>query len=307
MAIERLLEALDDRTGDIPADSAAFAILRARLVADAADAVGQDAGAATHSDAEISNAEMSNLLAAYLDGRLSAEDRARLINLLAKDPDARAALESAAGFLDTVEPQSGQVSPALMAEAMAVFAPNAVVEPVAAAAAAAPMPAASDPVSSPIANWFNWRIYGALAATVLVGVIGGTQLWHHDGQSGPRPASPIITQQGQGAPPPPAASQSTVSQPAPAGAAATSQTLSDHRASPEPLAKSSSEPDCHSATAPTDGTRSAAAVREDKVQSQHTATPKPCPPLTLHPAVAPQMQQEPAAKPVNPAPLGSPY
>lgn len=291
MAIERLLQALEDRTGDVPSDSDAHAILRARLIADAADALALGAAEPT-----LSNAQMSNELAAYLDARLSDEDRERLIGLLAHDSDARAALESAAAFLDGLPAQSQQGSPALMAEAMAAFAPNAVTEPVA-AAAAAPLP---DPapirVGRPVAgnDRFNWGIYAAMAATLLVVVVGGVQLWH---SAGPAPTS--VNTSPQSAPPPPAAASqpaaptgAAISQPAPVGT---------HRA--EPLAKSNSNCDA----APADQMRAAAGA-QDKALDPHADTPaKPCPPLNLHPEATSPDRQNPAVKPSGPTAPGSPY
>lgn len=302
MAIERLLQALDDRTGDVPSDSDAFAILRARLIADAADALSLDAAEPT-----LSNAQMSNELAAYLDARLSAEDREHLIGLLASDSDARAALESAAAFLDGLPPQSQQVSPALMAEAMAAFAPNAVIEPehIVVAAAAAPMPAAAPmaarvepiraaaPAPTPVSRRVNWGLYGAMAATLVIGIIGGMQLWQSAGPTGQAPSG--VNTSTQTAPPPP-----TASQPAPTGAM-TSQPP-QHRA--EPLAKSN--PNCDAAKpAPQTGD---AAPPSDKALAPHADTPaKPCPPLNLHPEAASPAQQNPSVKPGGPAAPGSPY
>lgn len=293
MAIERLLHALDDRTGDVPSDSDAHAILRARLIADAADALALDAAEPT-----LSNAQMSNELAAYLDARLSAEDREQLIGLLAHDSDARAALESAAAFLDSLPAQSQQVSPALMAEAMAAFAPNAVTEPVAAAAAAAPLPA-PEPIRvaapTPANDRFNWGIYAAMAATLLVGVVGGVQLWH---SAGPTPAG--ISTSTRSAPPSPAAA----SQPAAPSGAATSQTPAETRRA-EPLAKSNSNCD---ATELADKARAAATTTQDKALAPHADTPaKPCPPLNLHPEATSPAQQNPAVNPGGQAAPGSPY
>jgi hypothetical protein len=306
MAIERLLQALDDRTGDVPSDSDAFAILRARLVADAADALSLDAAEPT-----LSNAQMSNELAAYLDARLSAEDREHLIGLLASDSDARAALESAAAFLDGLPPQSQQVSPALMAEAMAAFAPNAVIEPehIVVAAAAAPMPAAAPmaarvepiraatPAPMPVPRRVNWGLYGAMAATLVIGVIGGAQLWQSAGPSGQAPSG--VNTSTQTAPTPPAASQ-----PAPTGAV-TNQPPQPNTHRAEPLAKS--DPTNCDAAKPA-GQTGAAAPPSDKALAPHADTPaKPCPPLNLHPEAASPAQQNPPVNPAGPAAPGSPY
>jgi hypothetical protein len=291
MAIERLLQALDERTGDLPSDSGAYAILRARLVADAADALTGDAAAPT-----LTTAQMSNELAAYLDRRLSAEDREKLIGLLTKEPDARAALESAAAFLDSLPAHRQQVSPALMAEAMAVFAPNAVTEPVAAAAAVAPMPAVAPIRAAPLApapasSRSNWSLYGAVAATLIIGLIGGVQLWQSAGPSGQTPAG--VNSSTQRAPAPAASSPAARN-----GAAMTQPAPADtHRA--EPAAKSNSNCD---AAVPADDARAAAPTIQDKALAPHADTPaKPCPPLNLHPEAASPAQQNPAAKPSGPA------
>ncbi|HTJ02963.1 MAG TPA: hypothetical protein VL492_09220 [Methylovirgula sp.] len=307
MAIERLLQALDDRTGDVPSDSDAFAILRARLIADAADALSLDAAEPT-----LSNAQMSNELAAYLDARLSAEDREHLVELLAHDSDARAAVESAAAFLDSLPPQPQQVSPALMAEAMAAFAPHAAIEPepmAATTAAAAPAPATAPmaarvepiraaspaPVAAP--RRVNWGLYGAMAATLVIGVIGGMQLWQSAGPSGQAPTGANLSTHSGPTP-------LSGSRPASPAGPTTSQPPQTDMRHAEPSAKSNANCD---AAKPADQT-GAAAPPSDKALAPHADTPaKPCPPLNLHPEAASPAQQNAPLKPGGPAAPGSPY
>lgn len=303
MAIERLLEALDADAGEAPGAGGAFAILRARLAADVSDALAHDGGTVALSAETLSDAELAHELAAYLEGHLSQEERARFIGLLAREPDALGALESAAAFLDDLQPHTTEVSPALMAEAMAAFAPNAV-EPVAAAAAAAPAP---EPVfgrsrlNRRNPDRFDWRMFGALAATLLVGVVGGVQLWHAAGPSGEAPAGVNATTQRQSAP--------AVSQPAtPAPPALSSETSRAH--APDavnhltPLTKSVS--DCDAASPPSAAPQASVLATGDKNASRGESAGKPCRPPTANPTGAAPLPV-PAAKPDEQKPLGSPY
>jgi hypothetical protein len=159
MAIEQLLQALND--GELGGDAASdrVRLLRARLVADFSEALSKDAPAPDGHD-EIS----LNEVAAHLAGLSLVEEREKWVAALAGFPQSRAAFESAAAFLADVKHETKPVSAAVLNEAMLAFAPAGGI------AAAAIMP-------QPIADKrFNWQAWGAMAAVLLVGVIGGAHL-----------------------------------------------------------------------------------------------------------------------------------
>ncbi len=162
MAIEQLLLALEEEQLHGEANSGQLAVLRARLVADCSEAL---SGNGTEPCAD--DTSLLNDLAAYLEGLSSAEEREKFIAALAQRPQSRAALESAAAFLADLKREEKPVSAAVLNEAMALFGPA---EHRAAGAAAM--------VPQPIwGKKFNWQAWGAMAALLLVGVIGSAHLW----------------------------------------------------------------------------------------------------------------------------------
>jgi tetratricopeptide (TPR) repeat protein len=114
-AIEQLLLRPDG-----PADQASE-LLRARLVADFSEALeGKGDGPGTESEA--GNDQFLNDVAAYLEGPSSAKEPGGLIEAITRSPERRAELESAARFLEELEPASEPMPPDLLAEATALFA-----------------------------------------------------------------------------------------------------------------------------------------------------------------------------------------
>jgi hypothetical protein len=120
-AIEQLLLRAE---ASQPAD-AATTMLRARLIADLSGAL---TGKRVESDGvdppEIDDDQFLNDVAVYLEGRCSEEERMRVIDAMARAPDRRAMVESAAEFLHELEVASEPMPPDLLAEAKALFAPS---------------------------------------------------------------------------------------------------------------------------------------------------------------------------------------
>jgi hypothetical protein len=173
MAIEQMLQALDEEQLGGNSDSVRLALLRARLVADFSEGLSADATAP-----DVLDTRLLNDLAAHLEGHSLGEDREALVAALAQQPQSRAALDSAIAFLADLQDVQTPVSAALLKEAMAIFGP-------AERAAAAAIPA-----QRAAGKGFNWQTWSAMAAVLLVGVIGGGQLWQFTHMStGPAGAS----------------------------------------------------------------------------------------------------------------------
>lgn len=297
MAIEQLLLALEEEQLEGEADSGQLAVLRARLVADFSEAL---SGSAREPCAD--DTSLLNEFAAHLEGISLGEEREKFIAALAQRPQSRAALESAAAFLADLKREPRPVSAAVLNEAMAVFGPAET--RAAGAAAMAPQPI-----------WgkkFNWQAWGAIAALLLVGVIGSAHLWELARMSAappvatstPKIGTPITSTPMTAAPMTPAQSPSKHS---PAAA---------NREAPRALGQP--EGDCNAdAQAGTSDSRSkgaaapAGASRNEPIQG---AGRTPCNSSTHGPAAAPTLPNGQRAKeppqetaPQPDLPLGNPH
>jgi hypothetical protein len=100
-------------------------MLRARVIADLSGAIkGKEVGSDSVDPPEIDDDQFLNDVAVYLEGRSSEEERRRLINAMARAPERRAMVESAAEFLHELEVASEPMPPDILAEAKALFAPS---------------------------------------------------------------------------------------------------------------------------------------------------------------------------------------
>jgi hypothetical protein len=161
MTIAQLIRALEDAPQEGGASPSAQ--LRARLMADFSEALSSHA-------VKADDAAALNDLAEHLEGLSGAAERDKLIGILAQHPQSLAALQSAAAFLADLEPEPQPVAAATLAEAMAVFAPQV---------------AHGGRLRIVAARGFNWQAWGAMAAVLLVGIVGGAQFWQFEHGSGP--------------------------------------------------------------------------------------------------------------------------
>ncbi len=283
MAIEQLLQALEDEQRNEQAAGAAssegLALLRARLTADFSEAL-----AGTESEPRADEGDLLNELAAHLDGLSLGAEREKFIAALARSRQNRAALESAARFLADLTREAAPVSSTSLNEAMAVFGPT---EPRAAAAMAPRLVGG---------RGFNWQAWGAMAAVLLVGVIGGAQLWQlvrmsaHAPVAGSAPmtSAPSARMQVPTAVPAPNAAQGeiTMQRPNPTAAVA-----------PPPRALAPSQADCDAALPPegTDHLAKAAATpaaNDGANRHDQAALRRPCHSLTGVPTASPVPRNE---------------
>lgn len=110
--IERLLDEPDETpVAGAPADR-----LRARLSATLSEGLENEAVPASDADPAT--------LAAFIDGRLTGEAREKFARALAREPNLRADMESAADLVSSVSENPVQVPKHLMARAAAEFAPE---------------------------------------------------------------------------------------------------------------------------------------------------------------------------------------
>ncbi len=281
MAIVELLEELElehDRS-----DSAAFATLRARLMADFSDALAKEG------DLDSDGERLLNAFAAHLEGCATEAQRQHLIAVLAHRPETLAALESAAAFLSDLKPHEASVSDALFRDAMAAFAPQQAFVP-AAVAAAVPLPIAAR-------RRVNWQVWGAMAATILVGVIGGTRLWQiNRTTSDATPPNVAVHEQ----------APSTAPAPPPNKAIAPLQTAPAVGSAPAPeAAAQGASSDCASPTPPTGDAASSDHTPQKRSPAQ---SQMPCAPHAPAAAAAlPHARQPPVPVAPEPPPNGSPY
>lgn len=196
MAIERLLQSLEEQGDHVGADQAN--LLRARLLADFSEALEHKTAAAGDGLSLVSE------IAAHLDGFPLGAERETFIAALAKSANDRAALQSAALFLRDLTGEAQPVSSAVFNEAMAAFAPEMPRVPAEAVAARA----SRGP--SPRWNFAQARGLAAFAVLFLVGLIGGREISHIIQVSHPPATSPSATMQSlqPAAPPQPDATRS---------------------------------------------------------------------------------------------------
>jgi hypothetical protein len=135
--IEHMLRSLEGGPPDgETAPGQPLALLRTRIAADFSEALDGDVGRASPKGAEIpvdggaSDGRLQNDITTFLDQGCPGSERDKLIAEFASLPPRRAALESAAVYLEDFKPSPMAVAPEFMAEAAAVFAP-AVVRPAA--------------------------------------------------------------------------------------------------------------------------------------------------------------------------------
>jgi hypothetical protein len=117
---ERLLAEAGDRADGDAADA-----LRARLAADAAEALNDEVRTSSASAAGNHDAEDLARAATYLDGRLAGPEREAFLTSLAASPRRRADLASAAALLGAIEAEPKTPPADLLARAGAAFAPQA--------------------------------------------------------------------------------------------------------------------------------------------------------------------------------------
>ncbi len=251
---ERLLAEAGDR-----ADGDAADVLRARLAANVAEGLEQEARAAS---ANVEgDAEDLARAAAYLDGRLAGSEREAFLASLAASPRRRADLASAAALLGAIEAEPKTVPAELSARAGSAFAARAVH-----AKSARPMLA-----------WRNRTIGWSLATLALLVlvpgalvVVGGRVDWPFHSEA-PLPSL--------GAPAP-ARLEEAVPQVPPAAPIDSFKLKADapaHGREPSDVARSAPAPDpCETAPAARADERSAGPDAENTVRSSSHAMP--CPP-----------------------------
>jgi hypothetical protein len=148
---ERLLASASDR-----ADGHAADLLRARLAANVAEGLDQEARTASVNVED--DAEDLARAAAYLDGRLAGFEREAFLDSLAASPRRRADLASAAALLDAIEVEPSPVPAELSARAGSAFAARAV-----------------DAESArPMLAWTNRAIGWSLATLALLVLVPGS-------------------------------------------------------------------------------------------------------------------------------------
>lgn len=213
-ALDQLLRALEEERAESP-DGDRLALLRARLLADLSEALAEEGPISGLDDTTLLNE-----IAAHLDG-LPLPDREALIAVLTQSARGRAALQSAATFLADVDGEAPPISVAQLDDAMAVFAPEA------------PRVAAAVEAARPRAGWLGRRVgavqgLAGLAALLLVGIVGGSQLWHFSHLNTAPVTSPkAALPRQEAAPQPNAGGEVGVQQPEPAGALAPSDNNCD--------------------------------------------------------------------------------